>query len=355
MLTLAQVVKRCDCPRARWSKCEHSWTVRYWIDGGTRQREKSFKRNYKAAQQFATQIEADKLSVHFGDAPPPISFKDYASQWLESQPASPGTMKIYESALRVHLLPTLGHRKLPDVAADREAVTKLLKSLSPGVQKPAYTALSALLSEAERSGRITVNRLRAIRLSPPPAQRKLRFATHDELTKLAEGLGDLAPMIWIMRGTGIRPGECLALRKSDFVNGHLRVSRQQTRHDRQAPLKARKPGEYRDVPCPGYVRQMVDDMPDGPLFGVMDARVFNQRFRRAADAAGLIGFRPHDLRHTFASVTLAAGAPITDVARWLGHANIQVTYATYSHFIPSSFDTAKDALDHEYKEWSAAS
>ncbi len=109
------------------------------------------------------------------------------------------------------------------------------------------------------------------------------------------------------------------------------------------------------MPCPSYVREIVDGMPDGNLFAVTTS-VFNKRFRAAADAVGLpASFRAHDLRHTFASVTLAAGAPVTDVARWLGHSNIQVTYSTYSHFIPASFDAAKDALDTEYKAWQAES
>lgn len=61
---------------------------------------------------------------------------------------------------------------------------------------------------------------------------------------------------------------------------------------------------------------------------MLDARDFNKLFRKAADAAGLI-----DLRHTFASVALAAHAPITDVARWLGHTSVDVTFKIYSHFV----------------------
>jgi len=72
--------------------------VRYWTDGGTtRQREKSFKRNCKLASEFAKTVEADKLSIHYGDPAPPITFRDYAAIWLASEPGSPGTMKIYES------------------------------------------------------------------------------------------------------------------------------------------------------------------------------------------------------------------------------------------------------------------
>jgi hypothetical protein len=44
--------------------------------------------------------------------------------------------------------------------------------------------------------------------------------------------------------------------------------------------------------------------------------------------------------------------PITDVAEWLGHREISVTYRIYSHLIPSAAGKAKDVLDAEYAEWS---
>ena len=43
-------------------------------------------------------------------------------------------------------------------------------------------------------------------------------------------------------------------------------------------------------------------------------RVAGKAFRRLLKAAGLPGFRLYDLRHTYASLLLAAGAPITYVS-----------------------------------------
>jgi hypothetical protein len=67
---MAMILKRCDCPRVQWGKCEHSWTVRWWGTDG-KQHEKSFKRNHGAAKAFSKQVEAEKLSIHRGDPPPP--------------------------------------------------------------------------------------------------------------------------------------------------------------------------------------------------------------------------------------------------------------------------------------------
>jgi integrase len=44
----------------------------------------------------------------------------------------------------------------------------------------------------------------------------------------------------------------------------------------------------------------------------------------------------HVLRHTFASVVLAAGEGINKLADWLGHGDPAFTLRTYVHFLPDS-------------------
>ena len=163
-----------------------------------------------------------------------------------------------------------------------------------------------------------------------------------------------------MRGCGLRPSEVLAVRGRPeypggpgLSGGRLRIAEQQARTGTgRVPLKARGTGDFRDVPVPGYVTAALGEPGPGYLFSVPGG-TFRDRFRRAADAAGLEGFRAHDLRHIFASVALAAGVPVTDVSRWLGHRSIQTTYQIYSHYIPSSFSRAIEVLDSEYQDWSA--
>ncbi len=49
---------------------------------------------------------------------------------------------------------------------------------------------------------------------------------------------------------------------------------------------------------------------------------------------------------------LGQGIQITDLAKWLGHRNINITYATYGHLLPSANDKAVKALDAEFADWS---
>ena len=52
---------------------------------------------------------------------------------------------------------------------------------------------------------------------------------------------------------------------------------------------------------------------------------------RALKKAGLTHISPHDLRHSVASILLDAGESLSLVAALLGHANVGVTAAIYSH------------------------
>lgn len=51
------------------------------------------------------------------------------------------------------------------------------------------------------------------------------------------------------------------------------------------------------------------------------------------------------LRHFFASNCLTHGMPITDVAEWMGHKTIEITFKIYRHLMPGSISTAAKILN----------
>lgn len=57
----------------------------------------------------------------------------------------------------------------------------------------------------------------------------------------------------------------------------------------------------------------------------MTAQAIYDVLRRRAEAAGVAAFSPHDLRRTFASHMLAAGADVVLVAKLMGHASTDTT------------------------------
>jgi hypothetical protein len=54
---------------------------------------------------------------------------------------------------------------------------------------------------------------------------------------------------------------------------------------------------------------------------------------RACKTAGIVHRHPHDLRHRYASVKIADGVPVTQVAAQLGHSRKSLTLDTYSHVL----------------------
>lgn len=63
----------------------------------------------------------------------------------------------------------------------------------------------------------------------------------------------------------------------------------------------------------------------------------SSHFKPALALAKLLPMRVHDLRHTAASLWLAAGFPPYQVSRWLGHANVVTTDTIYSHLYPTDY------------------
>jgi integrase len=57
-------------------------------------------------------------------------------------------------------------------------------------------------------------------------------------------------------------------------------------------------------------------------------------------AAGVPTIKFHGLRHTCATLLLAAGVPVQVVAQRLGHAQVSMTLEVYAHALP---DMQRDA------------
>lgn len=73
------------------------------------------------------------------------------------------------------------------------------------------------------------------------------------------------------------------------------------------------------------------------------ARLWEQ-FQTARRRAGIVDFRIHDLRHTFASWLVSAGVPLTEVRDLLGHASIRET-ERYAHLAPDRLSTAVQVIE----------
>ena len=78
--------------------------------------------------------------------------------------------------------------------------------------------------------------------------------------------------------------------------------------------------------------------------GPVDPSRVNQAFHTALHKAGLPRLRPHDLRHTAATLLLEAGIHPKVVQEMLGHSSVTLTLDTYSHVTPRLHQEAASAM-----------
>jgi integrase len=80
--------------------------------------------------------------------------------------------------------------------------------------------------------------------------------------------------------------------------------------------------------------------------GPLDYRVLVRRcFKPLLELAGLPNIRPYDLRHTCATLLLAAQENVKVVSERLGHASATTTLDVYSHVLPDMQQQAAEKLE----------
>jgi integrase len=125
-----------------------------------------------------------------------------------------------------------------------------------------------------------------------------------------------------------------------------------------------KTHQRRSVPIPRF---LADELADhlavkapgdlvftAPEGGVLRNTNFRPRFfDPAAEKVGLLGLTPHELRHTAASLAIAAGANVKAVQLMLGHASAAMTLDIYAGLFADDLDAVADRLDRAFAKLNA--
>jgi integrase len=148
--------------------------------------------------------------------------------------------------------------------------------------------------------------------------------------------------------TGARQGELLGLQWTDLDRGKgsLRIERS-WRGGAFAPLKTASSRRtvlldsdtVQELVAWQLRRQAIHER--GLMFATLEGKpidahnLLKRVWKPALRRAGLPYRKFHALRHSCASLLLAAGEPVPSVAKQLGHASIRMTLDVYAHFVPS--------------------
>ena len=148
----------------------------------------------------------------------------------------------------------------------------------------------------------------------------------------------LVPMVLLAMNTGLRRGELFGLEWSDVnLPGKLltvAAGNAKSRKARHIPLNA----EALDV----LKRWKKQHGGAGLVFPSGSGARFdniNKSWAGLVEAADLVDFRFHDLRHSFASRLVMAGVDLNTVRELLGHADIAMTLR-YAHLAPDKLAEA---------------
>jgi len=339
------------------------WRARYRGPDG-RERARHFDRKIDAERWLNSVEHAKNRGEWIDPARAQVTVGAWCDRWLDTQvQLKPTTRVRYEGLVARHVKPTWGRVPLAKVApADVDAwLGALLRSgLSAASVRYAHRVLSLALAHAVRDGRIARNPADGVKL-PRAAARPKRYLTHDEVARLAEECGPHRTLVFVLAYTGLRWGEAVALQVGDvdLMRRRIAVQRAMAEVRGQAVVGTPKDHERRDVPVPAF---LVDELaqhvagrsPSDLVFpGTRGGFLRNGNFRRdvfdaAAERAGLVGVTPHGLRHTAASLAIAAGASVVAVQKMLGHSSPSVTLDVYSHLFPDDLDTVAERM-HEAK------
>lgn len=319
-------------------------------------------------------------------------FGDYADQWLYTfklRSVEDSSFDKYESAYLTHIKPAFGKMQLASIHS--EQLQKLLveksQTLSLTVVKIIYIILSEIFSYAHSEGDLSRNPMHNVKMPKKATfkpEREIVALESDEV-RAVERIAEMknkngrpcimqAHALVFLVHTGLRCGEFLALKWSDIdfesrivtVNKNLsmvydrdkdgvRIKHKKARikctktasGNRIVPLNTKAIAALNSLKAVYREMDIVSDSVAVTRKGTtLSSDQLRRVLRRVLAYAGIDKpFTLHQLRHTFATQALNAGIPITVVSKWLGHANISVTYNTYIHVLESAEAAAVELLE----------
>lgn len=224
----------------------------------------------------------------------------------------------------------------------------LSKGLKPATVNRRIGTLKHMFNKANDWGMMTdeqAQKLNKIKLLKENNKR-LKYLSSEECRALLNACPDyIKPIVITAINTGMRKSEIFNLKweNVDMKHGFIKLNPEET-----------KSGKGREIPINQHMEKVLTyqdsnryDDSDYVFCSPVTCKPFKdikRSFTSACNEAGIRGFRFHDLRHTFASQLVMAGAELASVQKLLGHATINMTMR-YSHLSPDHLKLAVDKLN----------
>ena len=321
----------------------------YWFDfriNGTRYRESTGKTKRRDAEEVLhDKREKTKGGECLGtktirDCTVAVLAAEY-SKWVKFQ-------KSYISSKRFfvkHIVETFGNLRVRDLNARivEQWQTMRLEHSKPATVNRITSCLRHMITQGQKWEMVdeeTAKYIKSVKLLKEDNKR-LRFLTLEECQRLIACCQEhLKPIVTVALHTGMRRGEILGLKWEQVDLRHSFIL-----------LDTSKNGERREIPINTTLEYLFKEMPHSVesvfVFAGKKGKPLTdikKSFHVTLKNAGILDFRFHDLRHTFASHLVMAGVDLTSVKELLGHKDIKMTLR-YSHLAPGHKRKAVQVLD----------
>ena len=288
----------------------------------------------------------------------------------------PNTKAYYTNYIENHIIPGIGSIPLDKLTTiqiqrfynnlqktgrvQRKNFPELKdKSLSPRVVRGVHTLLHNCLEQAVAERLILANPAQGCKL-PQLEKREMKILPQEKIGLYlaeAEKRGLLAAF-YLELTTGLRRGELLALQWTDLdvesktlsitkqvnrINGELVVSPPKTRNSVRTLALPQQAVDLLIAEHKKHSRNLY--MFPSPKTGTMyDPDAFRRTHDKILKAIGAEHIRFHDLRHTFATLSLKSGVDVKTLSGALGHYSAGFTLNTYTHATAQMKQDAADTI-----------
>ena len=347
-------------PDGRWEG-----RISLGFDGAGKRIQKSFYGDTQ--KEVAEKIRKASAQIDEGRfiEPSKMTVKQWLSEWLETFCANnlkPYTLTSYRGIIEHHINNYIGAMKLQSVKGTH--IQKMYNGLTKdGFSAKSVKNISAVahkaFSMAIKQGLISYNPCDAAQL-PSMTQHEIKPLTDAEIPVFLEAIkGHIYENAFALcLFAGLREGECLGLswEQVDFNKQSITICQQLQKGNKGEGYQLRpftKSNKPRTIKPPQIAfdylkreqkRQAENRLAVGTIWTNADNLVFTNEigkniaiptfyraFKKIVATIGRPDARPHDLRHTAATVAIASGADIKSVQSLMGHATASFTLNVYAH------------------------
>ena len=304
---------------------------------------------------------------HSGDEQTLSEFFEFYTQEKTIRPSSWENLMM---AWNRHIKPFFGEHLLKNISKHDVLVFRnyLLteKKLAPSTVNLMMVHLAGMLTRAHQEGFIPTYPMLKIGKLAYEKNRILPFS-FEELEILLAYVKAHKPeyydMLFLWSRLGFRYGEILVVKWADldYYSATLDIRATMTKQSTEGPPKTKQSARTLTLTeecLEAFRRQekrsrlLGEYIFTDPVTGKRYAteNVFASRFMIWQRVAGLKQRSPNQMRHTFATLHIAAGESITWVSKMLGHRNVTTTMEHYNKYIPNLTQNDGSAFENALKK-----